>query len=209
LGIEKQAGAGWIQTFISKDTKNPAILAKWMSYMSSPAGMLLSIYGIEGVHFNMVSSGYVKVTEKGIADKLNMRQTGVYAYWPFYDSSWDYSITPPPAAGDPLVNIMQISCALGKYKDTVIYDASLLTLPGGFIDPGSDIGIMQLQINNYQDSQISVIVTAASDAQFEQAYNAMISQLKTLGINQVDAKINEAVQANYRQYNARIQKVNP
>jgi putative aldouronate transport system substrate-binding protein len=199
----------WISTFISKDTKNPEALAKWLSYMSSREGMLLAHYGIEGVHYILNSQGYVVPTEAGIDGKRDSAKTGVFAYWPFHHSTFSFNTILPPSGDDPEVNVYQVSCALGKYKDTYIYNSSLLGLPSGFIDPNSDTGIIQLQIQNYKRSQISTAVTASSDAAFEQAYNTLISQLKNLGIDQLDTKINEAVQANYRRYGERIQKVNP
>jgi putative aldouronate transport system substrate-binding protein len=205
-----QPTGGWMQTFISKGTKNPAALAKWLSYMSGSDGIRLAYLGLPGVDYNINAAGQAIITAQGAQNKENQSKTGVFAYWPFHHTAWTYSsIMPAPAGDHPEVNYQQVSCALGKYKDTYIYDASLLERPTGFIDPNSDIGIIQLQIENFKKSQISAIVTAASDAAFESAYNTLISRLKSLGIDQLDAKINEAVQANYRRYSERIQKVNP
>jgi putative aldouronate transport system substrate-binding protein len=205
-----QPGTGWIQTFISKDTKNPAALAKFLSYMSDSDGLRLAYLGLPGIDYNIDSNGVAIITPQGAENKENQSRTGVFAYWPFHHTSWTYSsIMPAPSGDHPEVNYQQVSCALGKYKDTYIYDASLLERPTGFIDPNSDIGIIDLQIRNYKQSQISAVVTAAGDADFERTYNTMISQLKALGIDQLDAKINEAVQTNYLRYGIRIQKVNP
>jgi putative aldouronate transport system substrate-binding protein len=205
-----QPGTGWMQTFISKDTKNPAALAKFLSYMSGSDGLRLAYLGLPGIDYNINSSGVAIITPLGVENKENQSKTGVFAYWPFHNTAWTYSsIMPAPSGDHPEVNYQQVSCALGKYKDTYIYDASLLERPTGFIDPNSDIGIIDLQIRNYKQSQISAVVTAGSDADFERAYNTLISQLKSIGIDQLDAKINEAVQGNYRRYNIRIQKVNP
>jgi putative aldouronate transport system substrate-binding protein len=209
LSKDLQPGTGWLSTLISKNTKYPEALAKFISYMSSTEGMFLGNYGVEGVHYNLNSAGQVLPTQAGIDGKSDAAKTGVFAYWPFHHSAFQFSTILPPAGDDPEVNAVQVSCALGKYKDTYIYDAALLRLPAGFIDPNSDIGIIQLQIQNYKKAQISTVVTAGSDAAFEQAYNTLISQLKSIGIDQLDAKIDEATQANYRRYGERIQKVNP
>jgi putative aldouronate transport system substrate-binding protein len=209
LAKELQPGTGWISTFISKDTKYPEFLAKFLSYMSSTEGMLLGNYGIEGVHYNFNSARQAVPTQAGIDGKSDAAKTGVFAYWPFHHTNFQGQYNLPPEGDDPEVNALQVSCALGKYKDTYIYDYSLLRVPSGFIDPNSDIGIIQLQIQNYKKAQISKVITAGSDAEFEREYNALISQLKTLGIDPLDAKINEAVQANYHRYNTRIKKINP
>ncbi|GHT95625.1 ABC transporter substrate-binding protein [Spirochaetia bacterium] len=208
LGKSLQATSGWISTFISRSAKNPEALAKWLSWMSSPEGMMLAINGFPGVHYNLNSQGLVVYTEKGQVDRDNFTQTGVNAYWPFHHSTWSFSNTLPPPAGHKETYNMQIQCAVGKYKDTAIYDASLLARPSGLIDPNSDLGITELQITNYKKPQIATVITAKTPADFEQAYNTLIAQLQTLGIASLDARINEGVQGNYRLYNSRIQKVN-
>jgi putative aldouronate transport system substrate-binding protein len=205
-----QPGTGWMQTYISKDTKNPAALAKWLSYMSSAEGLFLAYFGLQGIDYTVNASGQVTVSPQGAQNKENQSKTGVFAYWPFHHTTWTYSsIMPAPGGDHPEVNYQQVSCALGRYRDTYIYDASLLTRPTGFIDPNSDTGIIELQIQNFKKAQISSVVTAPGDGEFERAYAALISQLKSLGIDQLDGKINEAVQANYRRYGDRIRKVNP
>ncbi|GHT55359.1 hypothetical protein FACS1894109_01770 [Spirochaetia bacterium] len=209
LSKSLRAGTGWMQTLISKDTRNPAVLAKWLSYMSGRDGMFLAEYGLEGRDYTIGAGNVVQVTPAGEQNKIDTTKTGVFAYWPFHNSAFEYGTRPSPAAGSADANYVQVTSALGKYKDTAIYDGGLLNQPSGFIDPNSDIGIIQLQITNFKEAQISTLITASSDAIFEREYNTLITQLKSLGIDKLDAKINEAVQANYRRFGARIQKVNP
>jgi len=209
MGKGFQPGTGWMQTFISKSTKYPAELAKWLDYMSSKDGILLAYFGLPGVDYN-ITAGQIIVTPQGEENKANESRTGVFAYWPFHNTSLFYSsLIPAPDINNPETAFQQVSTALGRYKDTYIWDSSLQSLPSGFIDPNSDLGMIQLQIQNFKRAQISAVVTASSDADFERAYNTLISQLRTLGIERLDAKINEAVQANSRRYNVSIQKVNP
>ena len=42
---------GWLNTMVSKNAKDPAACARFIDYMSSREGMLLRMYGVEGVDY--------------------------------------------------------------------------------------------------------------------------------------------------------------
>lgn len=45
IGLNGEAGTGWIQTLVSKDCKNPEKIAKLLSWASSREGLLVNYYG--------------------------------------------------------------------------------------------------------------------------------------------------------------------
>ena len=57
MGINSQAGTGWIKTFVSKNCKNPEALAKALSFATSAEGLWLNYYGVEGVDYTKQEDG--------------------------------------------------------------------------------------------------------------------------------------------------------
>ena len=60
---------------ISKSTKEPEKLAKWLSFMTSPEGMILSSFGIEGVHYTKDERSHYK-NGKRISRSNRQQQNG-------------------------------------------------------------------------------------------------------------------------------------
>lgn len=210
IGEPKQATTGWMQTFISKSTKNPSQAAKFLSWMSSPEGMYRCWYGKEGVDFTLDSNGVVQQTKQGEDDVTAFAKTGVQAYWPFMNIAWTDHVTPAPTKqNNPgAIEANTVQCALGKSPNTVVYDSSLLTLPSNYIPANSDLGLAKSQMQNYVVAQISKMVMAKDDATFNSLYSSMVSQLKNMGLEKYDAKINEQVQKNYKLYNSKLTDIN-
>ena len=128
-----------MQTFISKSTKEPEHLAKWLSYMTSPEGMTLNHCGIEGVHYNKDDKGLIVETDKGIQDPKDSSKTGVDIFWQFANIAFLESRIPAPTKREGAGGLieMEAKTAYGRSKEVVRYDASVLTLPGDFFAPGS------------------------------------------------------------------------
>jgi putative aldouronate transport system substrate-binding protein len=59
------------------------------------------------------------------------------------------------------------------------------------IPVNSPLGSKQQQIQVYKEAQISKVILANSDAEFNSQYNQLISQLKKMGIDEIDAKKNK------------------
>jgi putative aldouronate transport system substrate-binding protein len=211
FGKSFKAGTGWMQTFVTKDTKVPDRVAKWLSFMSSDEGMRLHYYGFEGVDYHLNEKGLVVQTEQGRVNQTNQSTTGIFAYWPFHHIAWHDHATQAPTdikTGADGIIAMQVQCAFGKSEHTFTYDNTPLNLPANYIDPASDLGNIQLQIDQYVEVQITKVVMAKSDEEFEQLYSEMIAKLKELGIDKIDSKINEQVQKQYKEYNIYLKGVN-
>ncbi|MEH7480019.1 hypothetical protein V7157_02690 [Neobacillus drentensis] len=210
LGHSLRAGTGWMQTYISKSTKEPERLAKWLSFMSSNEGLTLHVYGIEGNDYLKDSKGLVVQTQQGIKDKKNQSKTGVFAFWSFHNISWLNHVTfaPTKDPGSGVWDSYEVLTAFGKAKETVIYDNSALSMPPNFFTAGSKIADRKAQIIAYKQAQISKIILAKDANTRDQLYKEMISQLKKLGLDDLDDKINEQFQKQSPKYNITLKGVN-
>lgn len=210
LGKNKQAGGGWMKTYISKTTKYPEKLAKWLSFMSSEEGMLLHIYGFEGVHYELDSEGHVVKTEQGLQDSSDYMKTGLGAFWPFHHTTFSYSKEQPPTEEtNPFaVTANRVQAAYGKHDKTKIYNDASFQLPGDLFPADSKLANDELQIKTYKEAQIAKVVLAKSDAEFNQLYDEMIEQLKKLGIEALDQERNKFVQQKNSEYSIKEVGIN-
>lgn len=76
------------------------------------------------------------------------------------------------------------------------------------IEPSSDLGIKAGQITNYLESQKAKIVSATTEAEFEQEYQNMIDTLNGYDVTAVDEELNKSLQANYELYGEKIENPN-
>lgn len=182
-----EAGAGWIQTFISKNCQNPEKVAKWLSWMSSEEGLTWCIYGEEGKDFNRDENGCIVMTDEGDERTLDYVNTGLSAWWPFHNTSFTQHVIPAPEEGTEDYQGMLNQTALGRLEETTVFNSGLIAFPSNLIDPSSDEGIAKAQIDNYLKGQISTIVMTKDDASFEAEYDKLLEQLDTLGIAEVNA----------------------
>ncbi|WP_199615838.1 type 2 periplasmic-binding domain-containing protein [Paenibacillus alkalitolerans] len=210
LGRNKRAGGGWMKTYISKSVKDPEKVAKWLSFMSSREGMMLHIYGIEGVHYTLDQDGLVVKTEQGIKDAQEYMKTGLSAFWPFHHTSFSWSTQQPPNEKTDIqaVTANRVQTAYGKAPETHIYNNAAFGLPGDLFPPDSKFANDELQIKAYRESQITKIVMAKNDAEFEKLYEEMITQLMKLGIEQLNAEKNKYVQQKLKEYGIDVKGIN-
>lgn len=206
--ITLQAGSGWIQTFISKDCVNPEQIAKMLSFVTSREGMFLNEYGTEGADYTLDDQGIAARTEEG-SRRFETEYKKNIALWPFSNTDFAWSTQAPPPEGTNDAAYNQISTAIGKYKDTYIYDVDLLSFrDGNVIEPSSDLGIRLSQVKSYLESQKAKIVSAPTEDAFEKEYNGMIDTLKGYSIEEIDAAYDESLQKNYEVWKEKIDNVN-
>jgi hypothetical protein len=208
LGINRQTFCGWISTFVSKECKNPREIAKWLDYMTSEKGMMLSYYGYQNIDYTINSNGFVRATQQGIRDREDYRRTGIGIWWPFFNKDWYFSVTQKPAEDDRDASRYQILCALGEYNRTYLYDSALVEIPVDYIDANSYLGDMDTEISQYKKSQITSVIMAASEAEFEQEYDEMTERLKDIGIDRINSVKNKRFQENCSRLQSSMKKVN-
>ncbi len=205
--INMQAGKGWIQTFVSKDCENPEAVAELLSFGSSEEGLTLNEYGVEGVDFNYVEGIAIR-TEEGQQRYENDYAKNI-ALWPFANTDFAYSRSVEP--DDTMDNYyhLVITSAIAKYEGTYMYDSGLLDFTRGTVlEPSSDLGIKLSQVKNYLESQKAKIVSAASEAAFEQEYQNMLDTLNDYSISEIDAEFDKILQQNFEKYGETIENKN-
>jgi putative aldouronate transport system substrate-binding protein len=208
VGINMLAGTGWIQTFISKDCANPEALAKALSFATSEEGLWLNYYGVEGEDYTVQADGTMVRTQEGLERYENDYNSNIWL-WPINDTDFYWNTTPGPEEGTEEYVYGIINAAIGKYKDTYLYDSCLLSFVGtSVIEPSSDLGIKSSQITNYLESQKAKIVSAATEEEFEKEYQNMIDTLNSYDVTAVDEELNKTLQENYKLYGEKIENPN-
>lgn len=204
IGVDRTVGTGWIQTFISKDCKEPEAIARFIDFMMmDEEGLTLWNYGIEGQHWNRNERGLIERTEEGQKDFDNMATTGIGAFWLFFNQDYERMVS------DITNDIDEVASAVvGRDERTLIYDTSVFNLPTGYIETGSSYDVTGIEVRNYVPQQLAKMVMAEDDAQFEQLYQEFIAQLDKLGQKELDAYKNEAIQKNYETYGYSLKAIN-
>lgn len=208
LGIKEQVTCGWISTFVSKECKNPEAVARWLDYMTGSEGMMLSYYGYENTDYILNSDGLAEETRQGMEDRKHYSRTGLSAWWPFFNKDWYYSVTPKPSGEDSITAESQILNSLGKYKDTAVYDESLVNFPVDYVDSDSLFREIETRLNQYKKSQITTVIMSSRKEEFEKQYNIMTDKMFSIGIKELDNRKNVIYEDNCSTYGKTIEKVN-
>lgn len=182
-------GAGWLRTFVSKSCKNPEAIAHFIDYMSGREGLMTHIYGTEGVDYTIDENGMLSRTELG-KSKVEDRVSGMFGFYAFHNTNFSRSVEYIDVS-----TATDLQTALGTSDLSFKYDFSLLTLPSGYIEAGSDYAFIKTEVQNYVQSNMSKIIMAENDDTFNKMYDDFVAQLDKLGLRDYDAYLNEALQA--------------
>lgn len=208
IGLNGEAGTGWIQTLVSKDCKNPEKIAKLLSWASSREGLLVNYYGEEGTDYTIDDKGIVTRTEEGTT-RLAEEYDNNVLMWPFANTSFERHTEPVP---DPTSNRgveVSLMPAFGKNENTYIYNTAVLDFRNNtVIEPSSDLGIKLSQVDSYLEAQKAKIVTAASDAEFEKEYQNMLDTLESYSITDIDAEYDKIYKEYCEKKGTSIENVN-
>ncbi len=132
-----------------------------------------------------------------------MATTGIGAFWLFCNQNYDRQVS------NITNDIAEVAHAVvGRSPETYIYDTSVCQLPSNYIEAGSKYDITGIEVNNYVPQQLAKMVMAESEEQFEQLYQEFIAQLDSLGLRDLDAYKNEALQKNYETYGYTLKAIN-
>ena len=188
--LSSKVGTGWLQTFVTKNCQHPEAVARFIDYMSSREGMLIHMYGIEGEDYYWDDEGMLHRTEQG-SSKVEDKVSGMYGFYAFHNISFSRSVEYVD-----LSNVTDLMTALGSSEKTYKYDSSVLTLPAGYVEAGSDYAFIKNEADTYVQSTLGKIITAKDDETFNSMFDAFLQQLDALGLHDYDAYVNIAVQEN-------------
>lgn len=210
LGKSFLPDGGWMKTFISKSTKEPEKLAKWLSFMTSKEGMLLHSFGFEGVDYIIDDQGLVVKTKQGIENATDYMNTGVFAFWPFHHNAflWSVAAGPTEETDKSAITVFRASTAYSQTTGIQIYNTAPLIIPSDLFPIDSDLANDEMQIKAYKESQIAIIIMAKNDAEFNENYEEMIVQLKKLGIDEIDQEKDNYFKGKLKGYGIEVNGVN-
>ena len=210
LGKSFRPDGGWMKTFISKSTKEPEKLAKWLSFMTSKEGMLLHSFGFEGVDYTIDDQGLVVKTKQGIKNATDYMNTGVFAFWPFHHNAfiWSVSAGPTEETDRSAITVYRASSAYSRTSGIQIYNTAPLIIPGDLLPVDSDLANDEMKIKAYKESQIAIIIMAKNDEEFNKQYEEMIVQLKLLGIEAIDKEKDNYFKRKSKGYGVEVKGIN-
>lgn len=193
LGKNMTVGLGWLQNFVSKGTKNPEAVAKFLDYMSSEEGLKLWNYGEVDVDVTVSEDGLYARTEEGFKKANNAAVTGLGAYWAFCNQNFDQKYMDPSVD-----NGIVPQCAFGAHPATYKYDtAAFDNLPGGYLEGNTEMLAVSTEVRTYAGTELANIILSATDDDIDARLDAFVARLDVLGLADLEAFINEAVQVNY------------
>lgn len=204
LGKNSTVGRGWLQTFVSKNTKNPEATAKFLDFMTSEEGLTQWIYGEKDVDYTINGDGLYIRTEEGTQKFNNSGVTGLGAFWAFANQNFDQKYMDPSFDKG-----IEPQCAFGLNEATYKYDSAALDeLPGSYIESNQEMLAISTEIQSYVGTQLANIILQATDSNFDTLYSEMLQQLEKLGLKDLDAYVNDAVQENYKRLGYTLKHVN-
>lgn len=205
-----EPGRGWMQTHISKSTKEPEKLAKWLSYVTSAEGMTLNHFGIEGVHYKKDGKGLITRTDVGIQAQKDSIKTAVGIFWQFENTAFFENVQPAPTKREGTGGLieMEAKTAYARSPEVVRYDASVLNLPGDFYAPGSKNANTRDQIQQFYEAQVAKMVLAKDEAAFNKLYDEFVAKMKQLKVDELDAALDAELQKKSKEMGITVKGVN-
>ena len=202
MGKNMRATTGWISTFIAKSCNNPEKIADFLDYMTSDEGMTFWAYGYEGKDYYIGEDGLYYRTDKNAAKYYE--NTGINVWWMFVNTAWERSV----AAQENDEAAIKIMTAYGKDSATVMYDNSLLIMPGELTAEDKEEAKIEEEIQEWKSDQVIQVVLAEDKESFEQEYDKFIKGLYDIGIEKLMQYKNKGYQQNCLEYGEHIEKIN-
>lgn len=189
-------GMGYLTTSITKNAKQPDRCIKLIEYLISEEGTIDTMYGKEGITFDWVDNHTkIKVRQEQLDDAAK-NNSAKYAVASMYlldnyamRRKWDAEPTDP----------MTLATADIYIKKPMAQYAFDMTAAGLKLDPAgpnySKYQDMDAKIAAARYAATAQIIVAKTDAEFESRYNALVDELKGLGLDEIIAYKNEGFQA--------------
>jgi len=89
-----------------------------------------------------------------------------------------------------------------------VYNSAAMHLPGDLFPADGKLANDALQIQTYKEAQLTRIILAKDDAEFNRLYDEFIEQLKKLGIETLDQERNNYMQQKNTDYGVNVKGIN-
>lgn len=185
LGVPvREMGYGWMGLFVTKNCKDPEAATRMLKWYLSEEGLKFQAYGREGIDYTMDEKGFPVWSEEYAAARADssLLNSKYNAWWNFTSDS---SLTLPVSYMDCTEEEL---AKYDTYRDGIVnYINVALAAPLA----GSDEAGIKAKIDEAVAAEEAKIVFAASDEEFEAAYENMMAILKKIGIEELNAYMTE------------------
>ncbi|WP_191016167.1 extracellular solute-binding protein [Treponema zioleckii] len=182
--------AGWTVTLISKKCKDKARAIQFLTYLISEEGQMDTNFGIPGETYNMVDGIPTLLPEIKDLDSTdkNKQETEIgllFTYWMLMDTAWQaqWGVEYAPSLEQPQL----WTCPY--VHSYAVYDG--LTLP-----IGSDEDLIYQEIQRRWGKDLSNLIRAKSEAEFDTILSEFNKYKKTRGIDKIQLLQTELMQKN-------------
>lgn len=202
---------GWTFTLVSKSAPDPAAIAKWIDFMWSDQGQILTNWGFKGTDYTLDKQGYVVPTPsilKTLANNKNYwAQTGLTAFWFFTNQAY-YDQVSAPSTTMPNSMISKLQQARATTQPVFKYDDTAVPLEG-ITSTGTNLYQEQQNIDIYWPSQVAKMIFAPNLATENQIYQQTESQLKSMGQDAINQALNVQFHNQEKQLGTTLKGINP
>ncbi|UVI32782.1 hypothetical protein [Paenibacillus spongiae] len=188
------SSVGWASLFISKKVKDPARAIKYMQFLKSPEGDMLTQWGIENVHYKLNDDGLLQRSEDFYNKKVT--ETGI-GPWYFQASGLGEGVAVSSGA---LNSKYHSGVELLKFRKTryVRNPALSSTKPQADTDE-FNINVKLTEL--YTNSQVNII-TAPNEDEAMSRYKKMLDDAKKIGVEKLEKYMTERYQKAKEKYDA-------
>lgn len=191
-----RSSLGWDSIGITDNAKNPEAAIKLIDFLASREGQNLLLWGVEGEDYTVDENGDFipneEVLSEFVSDRTSAIDTTGIAKWTWFINNQG------PTEGTPMritdfidqqtfESQMAYQNMTDSYWDTAEFD-------GLQPEPATPAGLKAQQITQIWNQAIPAMINANSENALEDAYNKMLSDMETAGLEEVEQAINQNYQ---------------
>ncbi|RAP74684.1 extracellular solute-binding protein [Paenibacillus montanisoli] len=172
---------GWAGTYITKTSKHPEAAIKLMRFLRSEEGQRLTVWGIEGVHWNLSPKGYPVFKEPFLREKNENYDKWVQTYGA---AAWSFgahgSVENLATFDEGQPDLMKV---LRMEKEHTVYKPLLY-----FASPpaGTEEADIAGKVKDLIESEQTNIILAESEAACTVQYELMVRNAEQLGLRKLE-----------------------
>ncbi len=182
-----RANSGWAGVFITKNCKDPEAAIRMIAYLNSEEGRRLALWGREGIDYTLNEEGVPQFSEEWQEARQDSDQFHLDYNNEFYMCTTELDEAYTYYAGQP----SEVLDTYTKNSDKIVnYPELGIALPTST----SDMGVIRAEIDNARSNNIAKLYLAASDEEFEAAYETYMEILKQCGVDELSEYMTETVE---------------